>query len=72
MRKKALIVSFHNVNIEFIVAGSNIYKHERKNMSEINVKVCDSTKCHYQKTCKKYLTEKEKQNENNNYHSNCA
>jgi len=41
-------------------------------MSEINVKVCDSTKCHYRKTCKKYLTEKEKQNENNNYNSNCA
>lgn len=33
-------------------------------MEPINVKVCESTNCCYLKTCKKYLKQKEKENEN--------
>lgn len=33
-------------------------------MNEINVKVCESTKFVYLKTCNKYKKAKEKQNEN--------
>lgn len=62
--EKALIASFHNVNIGFIVVVSNIYRIGKKKMSEINVKVCESTNCCYLKTCKKYQKQKEKQNEN--------
>ena len=58
------IACFHNVNIEFIVVVSNIYRIGKKKMNETNVKVCESTNCCYMKTFQKYLKVKEKQNEN--------
>lgn len=71
MKKKARIVKKRNVNIGFIVHVISFYKIGRKKLSElVNVKVCDSVKCEYRKTCKKYKKAKGKKNENKSNHSN--
>lgn len=64
MKQKQRIVEKLNVNISSIVLDTSIYKPGKKKMESINVKVCESTNCCYLKTCKKYLKQKEKENEN--------
>lgn len=64
MKNLVKIAYLLNANISFIVAVINFYRIGKKNMNEVNVKVCESTNCCYLKTCKKYLNQKEKENEN--------